>query len=170
MNRGELPYLQGYPAEVQIKVAALLAAGQLGPWLKQRYPQSHHVQTDKALYSFVESMRQAHLRNTSPLARVCYDSKLDPVRQALGTNAFVSRVQGGKLKSKNEIRIASAFREGPEAFLRMIVAHELAHLREKDHNKAFYQLCCHLEPDYAQLEFDTRLWLTLRQADGVSEA
>ncbi len=42
----------------------------------------------------------------------------------------------------------------------MIVVHELAHLKEKEHNKAFYQLCCHMEPQYHQLEFDTRLWLT----------
>ena len=35
-----------------------------------------------------------------------------------------------------------------------------AHLKEKEHNKAFYQLCCHMEPQYHQLEFDTRLWLT----------
>lgn len=42
----------------------------------------------------------------------------------------------------------------------MIVVHELAHLKEKDHNKAFYSLCCHMEPDYHQLEFDTRLYLT----------
>lgn len=42
----------------------------------------------------------------------------------------------------------------------MIVVHELAHLKEKDHNKAFYNLCCHMEPQYHQLEFDTRLYLT----------
>jgi predicted metal-dependent hydrolase len=45
-------------------------------------------------------------------------------------------------------------------FLRMIVVHELAHLKEYAHNKAFYQLCTHMEPDYHQLEFDTRLYLT----------
>ena len=28
------------------------------------------------------------------------------------------------------------------------------------YDKAFYQLCCHMEPQYHQLEFDTRLWLT----------
>ncbi|HYG06232.1 MAG TPA: YgjP-like metallopeptidase domain-containing protein, partial [Stenotrophomonas sp.] len=38
--------------------------------------------------------------------------------------------------------------------------HELAHLKESDHNKAFYQLCLHMEPDYHQLEFDLRLYLT----------
>ena len=42
----------------------------------------------------------------------------------------------------------------------MIVVHELAHLREKAHNKAFYNLCAHMEPSYHQLEFDVRLYLT----------
>jgi predicted metal-dependent hydrolase len=28
----------------------------------------------------------------------------------------------------------------------MIVVHELAHLREREHDRAFYQLCCHMEP------------------------
>jgi len=44
----------------------------------------------------------------------------------------------------------------------MVVVHELAHLREKDHNKAFYQLCQHMEADYHQLELHLRLFLTLR--------
>ena len=60
-----------------------------------------------------------------------------------------------------EIRVAGVFREAPEAFLRMIVVHELAHLKERQHDKAFYQLCEHMEPAYHQLEFDLRLYLTL---------
>ena len=43
----------------------------------------------------------------------------------------------------------------------MIVVHELAHLKEREHGKPFYALCTHMEPDYHQLEFDVRLWLTL---------
>jgi len=54
----------------------------------------------------------------------------------------------------------------PEEFLRMIVVHELAHLREKQHNKAFYNLCLHMESDYHQLEFDTRLYLTYADIAG----
>jgi predicted metal-dependent hydrolase len=69
-------------------------------------------------------------------------------------------VQGAKLKAKNEIRIASVFKHAPLAFLRMIVAHELAHIKERDHNKAFYNLCEYMEPAYHQLEFDMRLYLT----------
>jgi predicted metal-dependent hydrolase len=42
----------------------------------------------------------------------------------------------------------------------MIVVHELAHLKEKEHNKAFYNLCTHMEPEYHQLEFEMRLYLT----------
>jgi predicted metal-dependent hydrolase len=44
--------------------------------------------------------------------------------------------------------------------------HELAHLREKAHDKAFYQLCTHMEPDYHQYEFDLRLYLTYRETAG----
>ena len=54
----------------------------------------------------------------------------------------------------------------PLPFLNMIVAHELAHLREKEHNKAFYKLCEHIEPDYPQLEFDVRVYLTYLDLGG----
>jgi predicted metal-dependent hydrolase len=54
----------------------------------------------------------------------------------------------------------------PEAFLKMIVVHELAHLKEKEHNRAFYQLCEHMLPEYHQLEFDTRVYLTQLDLSG----
>ena len=71
-------------------------------------------------------------------------------------------MQGGKLKAKREIRVASLFKETPAEFLQMIVVHELAHLKEKNHDKAFYQLCLHMEPQYHQYEFDLRLYLTAK--------
>jgi predicted metal-dependent hydrolase len=52
------------------------------------------------------------------------------------------------------------FSRMPLEFLKMIVVHELAHLKEKDHNKSFYKLCEYMEPAYHQLEFDLRLYLT----------
>lgn len=82
------------------------------------------------------------------------------VQHALGTHTTVSRVQGGKLKAKREIRVASLFKEAPSEFLKMIVVHELAHIKEPQHDKAFYQLCTHMAPNYHQLEFDLRLYLT----------
>ncbi|MFZ2404916.1 MAG: YgjP-like metallopeptidase domain-containing protein, partial [Methylobacter sp.] len=91
---------------------------------------------------------------------VIYDDKIKDLHHALGLHTFISRVQGGKHKAKNEIRVASLFKNVPLEFLRMIVVHELAHLKEKDHNKAFYKLCEHMEPAYHQFELDTRLYLT----------
>jgi predicted metal-dependent hydrolase len=41
--------------------------------------------------------------------------------------------------------------------------HELAHLKERAHDKAFYQLCTHMAPAYHQHEFDLRLYLTARE-------
>jgi len=49
----------------------------------------------------------------------------------------------------------------------MIVVHELAHLKEKDHNKAFYQLCQHMLPSYHQIELDLRIYLT--QLDNIGK-
>lgn len=51
----------------------------------------------------------------------------------------------------------------------MIVVHELAHLKERDHDNAFYALCVHMEPHCHQLKFDVRLWLTAMET-GVLRA
>jgi hypothetical protein len=77
-------------------------------------------------------------------------------------------VQSSRLKASHEIRVASVFRDAPAPFLNMILVHELAHLKEHEHNKAFYQLCAHMEPDYHQLEFDLRLYLTHREAGAAA--
>ena len=87
-------------------------------------------------------------------------NSLQVLRNALGTHSIVPRVQGGKIKSKREIRVASLFKDAPPEFLKMIVVHELAHLKEREHDKAFYQLCTHMSSDYHPLEFDLRLYLT----------
>ncbi|RWR01027.1 metal-dependent hydrolase [[Pantoea] beijingensis] len=155
-----LIYLQGYPETLLAQVRTLIEQQRLGEVLQKRYPDSHSITSDKALYAYALDLKNSYLRNAAPLNKVAYDSKIKVMKHALGLHTAVSRVQGGKLKAKAEIRVATIFKNAPEAFLRMIVVHELAHIKEKDHNKAFYQLCCHMEPQYHQLEFDTRLWLT----------
>ncbi|WP_318368519.1 M48 family metallopeptidase [Enterobacter sp.] len=156
----KLLYLQGYPENLLAQVNTLIAQNRLGEVLQKRYPDSHAITTDKALYQYTQDLKSQFLRNAPPINKVAYDNKIHVLNNALGLHTAISRVQGGKLKAKAEIRVATVFRSAPEAFLRMIVVHELAHLKEKDHSKAFYQLCCHMEPQYHQLEFDTRLWLT----------
>lgn len=157
-----LKYLAGYPDSLQMQVQALIENDRLGSLLASRYAETHAVRNDRQLYDYVQEMKARHLRKSVPLGKVQYDSKLQVVKHALGTHTAISRVHGGQLKASREIRIASVFRDAPAAFLEMIVAHELAHLREGDHGKAFYQLCTNMVPDYHRLELDTRLWLTHR--------
>ena len=157
-----MKYLAGYAPALQDKVRELIASDGLGSLLQQRYADIHEIRTDRALYDYVNALKGEFLRNAPPLAKVMFDNKLHVIRNALGTHTTVSRVQGGKLKAKREIRVASLFKDVPIGWLRMIVVHELAHIKERDHDKAFYALCLHMEPDYHQLEFDLRLWLTAR--------
>lgn len=153
-------YLAHYPEQVRAQVDALLAAGKLGQVLARRYPESHDIRSDKALYDYTLALKNTFLKRSEPLAKVCFDDKISLKQQALGLHTSISRIQGNKLKAKREIRISSRLKSVPEPLLRMVVIHELAHLKERDHNKAFYQLCCHMDGDYHQLEFDLRLLLT----------
>ena len=155
-----LKYFAAYPDELKLQVRQLIAQGCLGEMLNKKYPAKHAVRTDGALYDHVLELKNRFLRKAQPLSRVAYDSNLQVIRNALGTHSAISRVQGNKLKAKREIRVASLFKEAPPEFLKMIVVHELAHLKEAEHDKAFYQLCVAMESDYYQLEFDLRLYLT----------
>jgi len=158
----DLTYLRGYSETVLQRVRTLLASGELAGHLARKYPEPHQIQSDKALYAYAQEIKNQYLRNAPPVAKVLYDSRLSVLQNALGLNTAISRVRGGKLTAKNEIRVSSLLKDAPAPFLRMIVVHELAHLKEKNHDKAFYQLCQHMEPDYLQLEFDFRLHLTLK--------
>ena len=155
-----LKYLQHYPLDLQDKIRQLQAQNSLGEYITERYPLTHTIQTDKALYDYCNDLKQTFLRNAPLLDKVMYDNRLSIEHHALGLNTAISRVQGGKLKAKKEIRISSFFKQTPAEFLRMITVHELAHLKERNHDKAFYQLCQYMEPDYHQLEFDCRVYLT----------
>ncbi len=161
-----MKYLAGYPEQLKAQVRQLLAQGKLGEMLLAKYRQAHGVRTDKALYEYVMALKNEFLHNTEPLSKVAFDSKLQVITHALGTHSTVSRVQGSRLKSKREIRVATLFRDLPAEFLKMIAVHELAHLKEKAHDKAFYQLCTHMEPHYHHYEFDLRVYLTHVDAAG----
>lgn len=154
-----IKYLQHYPTVLQDKIRQLQSQNRLGDYIAERYPLLHSIQTDKALYQYSNNIKQEFLRNAPLLDKVHYDNRLSIDHHALGLNTAISRVQGGKLKAKKEIRISSFFKETPADFLRMIVVHELAHLKERNHDKAFYQLCQYMAPDYHQLEFDCRVYL-----------
>ena len=166
MSTSPLKYLQGYAADTLAQVTQLVASNGLGAWLLKRYPTGHGIRTDKALFAYVQELKQEHMRGAEPLAKVAFDSKLQVVQHALGTHTTISRVQGNKLKSKREIRIAALFKDTPPEFLKMITVHELAHIKERAHDKAFYKLCTYMEPSYHQLEFEVRMYLTHMEVSG----
>ncbi|MFZ4625852.1 MAG: YgjP-like metallopeptidase domain-containing protein [Rhodoferax sp.] len=162
-----LRYLHGYPADTLAQVEKLLQQDRLANWLLQKYPQGHCVRTDRALFDYVQALKAEHLRGAEPIAKVAFDAKLQVVQHALGTHTTIARVQGNKLKAKREIRVAALFKQVPGDFLKMIVVHELAHLKERAHDKAFYQLCNYMEPRYHQLEFEVRVYLTHLEMSGA---
>jgi predicted metal-dependent hydrolase len=155
-----LRYLTAYPGSLVAEVQGLLENQTLAALLHRKHPGAHDVRTDGALYHYVTALKNEGLRNAPAVNKVVFDSKIHVVNHALGLHTSISRVQGAKLKASHEIRISALFKDAPPAFLSMIAAHELAHLKEKEHNKAFYKLCEHLEPAYHQLELDVRLYLT----------
>ena len=159
-------YLAAYPVALVNEVQRLIEQDRFAEILLRKYPLAHGVRTDKALYDYVFELKGEYLRNAGQLSKVAYDSKLHVIRNALGMHTSISRVQGAKLKSKREIRVATVFKEMPPEFLRMIVVHELAHLKVREHDKAFYQLCLHMEPAYHQLEFDLRAYLSYLEVSG----
>jgi UTP pyrophosphatase len=141
----------------------------LGDWLAKRHPGQHEIQSDTALFEYVAELKNRYMRNVSAISKVRYDSKLSVVHHALGLNVRKAQLQGNKIKRKHDIIIASVFREAPPEFLRMITVHELAHLKETQHDKAFYQFCTYMEPAYHQLEFDFRLFMTHRTINKTLE-
>ena len=167
-NPHDLPFLGGYPDSTLAQVRHLIAQGTLGHYLARRYPERHAVRNDGALYEHAMALKQRYLRNAPLLSKVAYDNRLQIDQRALGTLTAVSRVQGGQLKAKREIRVAALFKDAPAEMLRMIVVHELAHLKSREHDKAFYALCEHMLADYHQVEFDTRLYLTWRALEAAT--
>ena len=160
-----LKYISAYPPELQQQVRKLIDEQRLGEFLNSKYPVQHGIANDSDLRDYVMALKNKYLKKAEPMSKIVYDNRIHVVNNALGTHTYTSRVQGDKLKRKNEMRISSIFIKAPEEFLRMIVVHELAHLKEKQHNKDFYQLCEHMLPQYHQLEFVARLYLTLLETE-----
>lgn len=155
-----LKYLNHYSQSLQEQVKNLIVEEKLHAYIKKKYPKHHEIKTDGALYQYIHNLKKSYLKNASQVDKVKFDHQLDLTHKALGLNTAISRVQGHQLQAKKEIRIASLFKKAPADFLKMIVVHELAHLKEREHNKSFYQLCLHMQPNYHQIEFDLRVYLT----------
>lgn len=162
----KLTYLGGYSPQLVAQVRQMIEQGRLAGHLLEKYPDCHGIKAGQALYDYAVELKNRYLRTSPALSKVVYDPKIHVIHHALGLHTRTAQVQGSRLKSKYSIRVATVFRRAPLAFLDMILIHELAHFKESAHNKAFYQLCRHMNPDYHQLEFDLRLYLTCLELVG----
>jgi predicted metal-dependent hydrolase len=97
-----LKYLTGYPEDVKAQVRQLIAQDQLGEMLRKKYPESHDVRTDKALYDYTFALKNRFLRKAEPLSKVLFDNNLQVIRNALGTHSTVPRVQGGRVSGHRQ--------------------------------------------------------------------
>lgn len=161
-----LKYLSSYPQHLQDQIQNLINKDQLTTYLLSKYPKKHSINNDGALRDYTLAIKNTYLKKSDHLSKVIFNNKIHVVNHALGLHKYINRVQGSKTKRRNELHISSVFKSVPEPFLNMIVVHELAHLKEKEHNKSFYKLCQHMLPNYHQLEFDMRVYLTHLDIEG----
>ncbi|CAD5263690.1 UTP pyrophosphatase [Alteromonas sp. 38] len=147
-------YFNGYPQTVVEQALQLIADNKLSNYLVKKYPIAHTITTDKLLYNYATDLKKRYVKNAPPFGRAAFKKQGDMVTNALGTHTY--RMQGKT--RKHDLAINSDLLYAPEPLLKALVVHELAHFKEKDHNKGFYQLCCYMEPQYHQLELDLRLF------------
>lgn len=153
-------YLAGYSEDLLKQVDAIIKENRLGEIITNKYKTKHNITNDKELYRLAMDIKRVYLKNAKTPERVYYDNKIEALNNALGLHSFIPKVQGKKIKMINDIKISNNFKNMPYEFLYNVLIHEIAHLKEKEHNKAFYNLCQNMSPEYFQVDFDLRLYLT----------
>jgi predicted metal-dependent hydrolase len=104
----QLTYLQGYRSiyfsgsQPDCRAEARRGAG-------KALSGTHDFATDKALWQYTQDLKNRYLKSAPPINKVMYDNKIHVLNNALGLHTAISRVQGGKLKAKAEIRVATVF-------------------------------------------------------------
>jgi hypothetical protein len=99
------------------------------------------------------------MKKAPPAHKVVFDESEESLYNPLGLkdNDLILADNGHKIK--NVMRISSVYKNAPADLFYMVVVHELAHLKEREHNRDFDRLCHHMDGDYSQHEFDLRLFL-----------
>ena len=153
-------YLNGYNQDLLAQVDTIIKQNRLGDVLLSKYKEKHNVSSDKELYKLGANLKNQFMKNAKMPDKIYFDNKIELNNQALGLHSYIPIVHGRKIKMINDIKISSRFKSMPYEFLYNVLIHELAHLKEKDHNKAFFMLCEKMSPSYFQVDFDLRLYLT----------
>jgi len=153
----KIDYFQGYPQDIRDHFEPLIKNGHVRSYLLKKYPVGHQINTDKQLYEYANKLKQNFMKKSPPIGKVKYVKQKNLIFTALGNHTSIS--------PKYEIRIAVSLKNAPEEMLHMLVVHELAHFKEKDHTRDFYNLCEYMQPDYCDVEVDTLLFQSLVDQD-----
>jgi hypothetical protein len=162
----KLKYLENYPDNIKEAVKRLIEKKELGLYLKNKYPDINIYNKDKDLYLLSKKIKDKHMKKQKLPERIIYDNKIELENYALGLHSYIPKKQGKKIKMTNEIKISSRFKKLPFEFMENVLVHELCHLKEKEHNKAFYNLCQSIRPNYFQVDLDIRIYLTYKEIFG----
>lgn len=155
----DLAFLDEYPDKVQNKIRTIIEEDKLEAYLEDLYPEKHKINTDKALFEYVQDLRKKYMKKAAPAHKVVFEDKNETIFNALGDNINDLILFDNGHKIKNVIRIAEFYQNAPVELFHMVVVHELAHIKEREHDNNFFRLCKHMDGDYDQHEFDLRLYL-----------
>ncbi len=133
----------------QSKIDAIVMKKQ--PWIVAHMAQQQaradaHPEPDEARW---QELRQ-FAENYVP-GRVAYFSKQMGVTPT-AVHYSKARTRFGSCSGKDSITFSLRLMEYPLPAIDYVVVHELAHIRHKDHSKAFYQFVASVLPDYKQRE------------------
>ena len=90
----DLPYLRGYPESLRAQARELLTLGKLSGFLQARYPATHTVRSDKALYDYVIALKNEAMRAAPAIHKVTYDSRLQVEGEIIQSNLQAMKAQG----------------------------------------------------------------------------
>lgn len=85
-----LIYLQGYPENILEQVQVLIDNQRLAAFLQQRYPDTHDVVSDRALYDYTQALKNRYMRSAPPVSKVIWDNKIKVMKHALGLHTAIS--------------------------------------------------------------------------------
>lgn len=156
----EFKYLRGYSDNIIMSVKKLVDTDKLGLYLKNKYKNVNNCKKDKELYNLAKEIKDKYMKKQKLPEKIFYDNKIELSNQALGLHSYIPVKHGKKYKMKNEIKISSRFKNLPYEFMENVLIHELCHLKEKNHNKAFYNLCRNIDDRYFEKDLDIRIYLT----------
>ena len=139
-----LPYL-GRSLTLRLAAGRRTFAERIGAELHVRLRDAAPVSVRRAVVAWYKGAAREHLEARA--AELSRAGGLAPPRLAISA----ARSRWGSCNSRREIRLAWRLVKAPPHLVDYVVCHELAHLRQMNHSRAFWSEVERLCPDYRRL-------------------